>query len=145
VLETPKGESRFSHQGQRVVMGQRLMQAASDIFLGWFRTNDDHDYYVRQLRDMKVAPELETFSPRVFRLYTTMCGWALARAHAKAGNAASIAGYLGTSETIDDAMVTYAGAYADQVERDFAAFQKAIRAGKLKTDTDEAGSLEFNL
>jgi uncharacterized protein (DUF2252 family) len=145
VLETPKGKSRFSNQGQRVVIGQRLMQAASDIFLGWARTPDGHDFYVRQLRDMKVAPELETFSPRIFRLYATMCGWALARAHAKAGSAASIAGYLGGSESIDDALVTYAKLYADQVERDFAAFQKAIRAGKLKTDTDEAESLEFTM
>jgi uncharacterized protein (DUF2252 family) len=145
VLEAPKGKSRFSNQGERVVSGQRLMQAASDIFLGWFGVPDGKDYYVRQLRDMKVSAEIETFSRKLLAAYATMCGWALARAHAKAGDAAMIAGYLGNSDRLDDALALYATAYANQVERDFAAFKKAIRAGHLKTDTDEAVGLEFSL
>lgn len=145
VLEQPKGKSRYSHQGERVVTGQRLMQAASDIFLGWLRVPGGREYYVRQLRDMKVAAEIETFRPQTLAAYATMCGWALARAHAKAGDAAPIAGYLGKSERFDDALAGYAEAYADQVERDFAAFQKSIRSGHLKVDTDEAAGLDFLL
>src|SRR5215472_4124170 len=145
VLETPKGKSRYAHQGERVVSGQRLIQAASDIFLGWLRVPDGREYYVRQLRDMKVAAEVETFRPQTLASYAAMCGWALARAHAKAGDAAMIAGYLGKSDRVDDALALYAKAYADQVERDFAAFKKAIRSGHLKTDTGEAGGLEFLL
>jgi uncharacterized protein (DUF2252 family) len=143
VLESPRGKSRFANQGERVVIGQRLMQAASDIFLGWFRLPGGHDYYVRQLRDMKVAAEIETFTPRMLRLYATMCGWALARAHAKAGDAAGIAGYLGKGGQFEGALWSYANAYADQVERDFEAFRRAIRVGKLKADTDEAEGLGF--
>ena len=93
VLESSRGKSRFANQGFRVVTGQRLMQAASDIFLGWFRSAHGHDYYVRQFRDMKVAVELETFRPGNLAGYATACGWALARAHAKAGDAPMIAGY----------------------------------------------------
>jgi len=145
VLEPPRGKSRFANQGERVVVGQRLMQAASDIFLGWLRVPGGHDYYVRQLRDMKVSAEVETFTPRMLRQYATMCGWALARAHAKAGDATAIAGYLGKGGQIEDALSSYAKAYADQVERDFDAFRKAIRLGKLKVDTDEADSLGFLL
>ena len=95
--------------------------------------------------DMKVAAEVETFRPQTLASYATMCGWALARAHAKAGDAAMIAGYVGKSDRVDDALALYAKAYADQVESDFAAFKKAIRSGRLKTDTDEAASLGFNL
>jgi len=145
VLEKPDGNSRYAHQGERVVTGQRLMQAASDIFLGWLRVPGGKDYYVRQLRDMKVAAEIETFSPKTLVSYATMCGWALARAHAKVGDAALIAGYVGKSDRLDDALVLYAKAYALQVERDFAAFMKAVRSGRLKTDTSETGSLEFAL
>ena len=145
MLESPIGKSRFVNQGERVVIGQRLMQAASDIFLGWFRMPGGHDYYVRQLRDMKVASEIETFTPRMLRQYATMCGWALARAHAKAGDAAGIAGYLGRGGQFEDALWSYAKAYADQVERDYDAFRKAVRLGKLKADTDEADGLGFLL
>jgi hypothetical protein len=144
VLESPKGKSRFAHQGLRVVHGQRLMQAASDIFLGWFRTHG-HDYYVRQLRDMKVSAEIETFKPRTLVAYATLCGWALARAHAKSGDAAMIAGYLGSSDRFDDALVGYAAAYADQAERDFAVFKAAIRSGRLRTKPDKNSGLEFLL
>jgi uncharacterized protein (DUF2252 family) len=145
VLENPKGKSRYAHQGERVVSGQRLMQAASDIFLGWLRVPGGKDYYIRQLRDMKIAAEVETFRPRTLAAYATMCGWALARAHAKAGDPAMIAGYVGNSDRLDDALVLYANAYANQVERDFAAFKKSIRTGHLQTDTDETSSLAFSL
>ena len=142
VLELPRGKSRFAHQGLRIVEGQRLMQAASDIFLGWAHT-PHHDYYVRQFRDMKVSAEPETFKPRTLTAYATMCGWALARAHAKAGDAAMIAGYLGSKDSFDKALVDYSEAYADQAERDFEAFKLAIRSGRLRTKPDKASGLEF--
>ena len=142
VLESPKGKSRFAHQGVRIVEGLRLMQAASDIFLGWGRSSR-HDYYVRQFRDMKVSAEPETFKPRTLVSYATMCGWALARAHAKAGDAAMIAGYLGSKDTFDEVLVKYSAAYADQAERDFGAFKAAIRSGRLRTKPDKASGLEF--
>jgi uncharacterized protein (DUF2252 family) len=143
VLESPGGKSRFAHQGFRVVAGQRLMQAASDIFLGWFRSANGHDYYVRQFRDMKVSAEVENFRPSTLINYATMCGWALARAHAKAGDAAMIAGYLGSKDTFDKALVQYSTAYADQTERDFVAFQAAIRSGRLQTEPAKGAGLEF--
>jgi len=134
VLERYTGHARVPHNGQRVVVGQRLMQAASDIFLGWSRGPAGRDFYVRQLRDMKIAPDVETQSPRVMRAYATLCGLALARAHDKAGDAAMIAGYLGSADRFDEAMGDYAVGYADQVERDYATFVKAVRSGRLKTD-----------
>jgi uncharacterized protein (DUF2252 family) len=142
VLESPRGKSRFAHQGVRVVAGQRVMQAASDIFLGWFRSSQRH-YYVRQFRDMKVSAEIETFLPRTLIAYATMCGWALARAHAKTGDAAMIAGYLGSTDQFDDALMQYAGTYADQAERDFETFQGAIRSGRLSTEAEKGAGLEF--
>jgi uncharacterized protein (DUF2252 family) len=145
VLEPPRPKSRFRNQGQRVVDGQRLMQATGDIFLGWSRVPNGHDYYIRQLRDMKVSAEPETFQPETLTDYSTMCGWALARAHAKAGDAPMIAGYLGTSNKIDDALVEYAGSYADQVEQDFAAFKRAISSGRIHTDIDESSEFSFLL
>src|SRR5262249_39545508 len=120
--------------GQRVVIGQRLMQAASDIFLGWSKGPRGRDFYVRQLRDMKIAPQIEAQTPRIMRAYADLCGLALARAHAKAGDAATIAGYLGASDKFDEAMGDYAVAYADQVERDFQTFAKAVRSGRIKSD-----------
>ena len=142
VLESPGGKSRFDHQGFRVVKGLRLMQASSDIFLGW-GSSPRHDYYIRQFRDMKVAAEPETFTPSILEAYATMCGWALARAHAKAGDAAMIAGYLGSKDTFDEALVKYSAAYADQAERDFAVFKAAIRSGRLRTKPAKASGLEF--
>ncbi len=143
VLEPPKGKSRFAHQGFRVVAGQRLMQAASDIFLGWFRSAHGHDYYVRQFRDMKVSAEVEIFRPSTLVDYATLCGWALARAHAKAGDAAMIAGYLGSKGTFDEALVKYSVAYADQADRDFEVFKSAIRSGRLQTKPAKSAGLEF--
>ena len=145
VLEPPRGKSRFAHQGKRVVGGQRLMQAASDIFLGWSRVPNGHDYYLRQLRDMKVSAELDKFSPKTLTAYAKMCGWALARAHAKAGDTPMISGYLGSTDSFENAITKYAEEYADQVEHDYAAFKKAIRSGRLHTDTDEAANLSFLL
>ena len=134
VLERHTGGKRLAHEGQRVVVGQRLMQSASDIFLGWSRGPRGRDFYVRQLRDMKIAPEVETQPPEMMLAYAKLCGMALARAHDKAGDAAMIAGYLGRTEQFDEAIGDYAVAYADQVERDYQAFVKAVRSGRLKSD-----------
>jgi uncharacterized protein (DUF2252 family) len=134
VLERYTGHAPVPHNGQRVVVGQRLMQAASDIFLGWTRGPRGRDFYVRQLRDMKLAPDIETQTPLVMRTYATICGMALARAHDKAGDAAMIAGYLGSIDHFDEAIGDYAVAYADQVERDYETFVKAVRSGRLKSD-----------
>jgi uncharacterized protein (DUF2252 family) len=144
VLESPRRKSRYSHQGFRVVEGIRVMQGATDIFLGIARTKK-HDYYLRQFRDMKVSAEIETFKPSTLIGYSDMCGWALARAHAKAGDAAMIAGYLGSSDQFDDALAKYSQAYADQAEVDYEAFQAAIRSGRLNTEPAEGAGLEFLL
>jgi len=134
VLERYAGQPKLKHNGQRVVEGQRLMQSASDIFLGWAKGPEGRDFYVRQLRDMKIGPEIETHTPKVMQVYASMCGAALARAHAKAGDALMISGYLGKSDAFDEALGDYAVAYADQVERDYANFAQAVRNGRLKTD-----------
>jgi uncharacterized protein (DUF2252 family) len=138
VLEGLAGPPRWAHNGERVVTGQRLMQSASDIFLGWSTGPHGRDYYFRQLRDMKLAPILVGFTPNLLHEYARACGQTLARAHAKAGAAAEIAGYLGNATTFDEAVADYAVAYADQVETDFAAFQFAIRSGRVTTDTVSA-------
>ena len=143
VLEPP-GKSRYANQGFRVVEGIHVMQAASDIFLGWSHTKG-HDYYVRQFRDMKVSAEVETFRPSTLVGYATMCGWALARAHAKSGDAAMIAGYLGSTDQFDNALAKYSDAYADQAERDYETFQVAIRSGRLSTEPAKGAGLEFLL
>ncbi len=142
VLEPPGGKSRYKNQGYRVVEGQRLMQAASDIFLGWSRTKH-HDYYVRQLRDMKASAEVETFKPSTLVGYATLCGWTLARAHAKTGSAVMIAGYLGSCERFDNALEKYSEAYADQAEQDYKTFQTAVRSGRLSTEPAKDMDLEF--
>jgi len=144
VLEKPHGKSRYAHQGFRVVEGLRVMQGASDIFLGWASTKK-HQYYLRQFRDMKISAEVETFKPGTLVGYSKLCGWTLARAHAKAGDAAMIAGYLGSSEQFDDALAKYADAYADQAERDYETFQAALRSGRLSTEPAEGVGLEFLL
>ncbi|MBV8371745.1 MAG: DUF2252 domain-containing protein [Candidatus Eremiobacteraeota bacterium] len=143
VLESTQGKSRFTHQGERVVAGQRLMQAASDIFLGWAEIPHSQDYYVRQLRDMKVSANVEEFSRRDLADYARMCGWALARAHAKAGDAATVAGYIGSGDRFDRAIRTYAVAYADQVQSDYARFLDAIRSGRFQTQTGDFSEVEF--
>ena len=145
ILENPDRKSRFENQGYRVVHGQRLMQAASDIFLGWFRSDSGHDYYVRQLHDMKVSAQVETFKPQTLLGCATMCGWALARAHAKVGDAEMIAGYLGTKDKFDVALVQYAKSYADQVELDFKAFKAAVRSGRLRANTTESSVKDLEI
>jgi uncharacterized protein (DUF2252 family) len=135
VLEGRAGPCPFANQGERVVVGQHLMQAASDVFLGWVRTKEGQDFYVRQLRDMKLAAELATFTPELLIAYSQLCGETLARAHAKAGDATMIAGYLGTSATFDEAIRDYALAYADQAEQDYETFQRAVRAGRFPVET----------
>ena len=131
VLEPYAGASAHAHPGQRVVAGQRLMQPASDIFLGWVTGPRGPHYYVRQLRDAKIKPLIETFDPAELTTYGKACGWALARAHAKVGDAWAISGYLGTGGPFEEAMGSFALAYADQVERDHHALLAAVKAGKI--------------
>ena len=140
VLAPYLGKSAFAHQGQRVVIGQRLMQCASDIFLGWAVDDDGHDFYVRQLRDMKTTFRFEDLKGRLLHNLAGMCGWALARAHAKSGNAARLAGYVGTNNRLDEALVKFADAYADQCERDYALFMRAVRAGKIPIEREPASN-----
>ena len=124
VLEPYAGASRYRHPGHRVVNGQRLLQTASDILLGW--TGDGTaDYYVRQLWDMKGSINLDTLDPNDLAPYGRLCGWVLARAHARSGDAAAISGYLGSGDTFDRAVASFAEAYADQTESDYAAFCRA--------------------
>jgi len=138
VLEPYAGKSRYGHHGQRVVMGQRLMQAAGDIFLGWGTTTVRNlQCYVRQLRDWKVKPLIETFDLERFLTYARVTGWTLARAHARSGKAAEIRGYLGKKEIFDDALVKFATSYTDQVERDHDTFLKAIRSGRITATPQE--------
>jgi uncharacterized protein (DUF2252 family) len=132
-----KSRARARHEGQRVVDGQRLMQSASDLFLGWTTGPSGRHFYVRQLRDMKVSAELETFDGEAFAAYGQLCERALARAHAKAsGHAASISGYIGKSEALADALYQYAKGYGEQNERDFERFQQACRKGKLRARSE---------
>ena len=132
VLEPYAGKSLHENHGQRVVVGQRLMQAASDSFLGWPESQRGRHLYVRQLRDVKITAEIDSFDDQTLRRYAEACGWALARAHARSGDAAMIAGYMGTGRTFDEAICDFAGDYADQAERDHKAFVKAIRDGRVK-------------
>ena len=131
VLEPFAGKSEYPHHGQRVVMGQRLTQPASDMFLGWTTTEDGAHYYVRQLRDAKIKPLIETFDADTLRSFARACGWALARAHAKAGEAGGVAGYLGPGDEFDEAMGAFGVTYADQAERDHAALKAAVRKGDI--------------
>ena len=132
VLEPCSGKSAYPHHGQRVVMGQRLMQPASDLFLGWGTSEaTNKQFYVRQLRDAKIKPAVETFDSEMLLGYAKACGWVVARAHAKAGDSARISGYLGSSDQFDKAVGDFSVAYADQAERDHAALKDAVRQGKV--------------
>jgi uncharacterized protein (DUF2252 family) len=135
VLEGLAGPCPFRNNGERVVVGQRLMQSASDIFLGWARGMHGRDFYVRQLRDMKIAPNLTGYTPPTLAAYGHLCGRVLARAHAKSGDAAALTGYLGGTGVFDEAIADYALAYADQVEKDYETFRAATRAGRFPIDT----------
>ena len=138
VLEPYLGKSGFANHGQRIVEGQRLMQAASDIFLGWIRndnpidTNEPRDFYARQLWDWKASANLEIIQPRGLELYAQACGWTLARAHARSGDRIAIATYLGKSDVFDRAIATFATAYADLNERDYEALAQAAREGRIE-------------
>jgi uncharacterized protein (DUF2252 family) len=140
VLAPHAGSSAFSNQGHRVVAGQRLMQAASDIFLGWIRTEGidgrERDFYIRQLWDWKASVDVARITPRAFALYTDLCAWTLARAHARSGDAPAIAAYLGSGEVFDLAVARFAELYADQSERDYEAFVAAIADGRLPAASD---------
>ena len=111
------------------------MQAASDIFLGWASDGEHRCYYVRQLRDMKGLADLTTMTGSDLIQYAELCGWVLARAHARSGDAAMIAGYLGRNEAFDDAIASFANAYADQTEKDYEALKAAVRSGRITADT----------
>jgi uncharacterized protein (DUF2252 family) len=139
VLEPYAGASAHANQGLRVVIGQRLMQAASDIFLGFSHaTHLKEDFYVRQLRDMKVSLELEHLSGGDFLAYAELCGWELARAHAKAGDAAEISGYLGKSDEFERTIGKFAMACAEQTERDHAALEAAVKAGRIHASVEDS-------
>src|SRR5262245_47237298 len=136
VLEPVLGKARFSNHGQRVVEGQRLMQAASDIFLGWVRSKSGldgppRDYYIRQLWDWKTSVDLETILPATLLIYAQLCGWTLARAHARSGDRIAIASYLGRRDTFDRALAEFAAAYADLNERDYSSLLQAARSGRI--------------
>ena len=136
VLEAHLTKSIYKNQGHRVVAGQQLMQAASDIFLGWLRGRFGHDFYVRQLRDMKGSAKIENFTPGELALYARICGWALARAHARSGDRMQIAAYLGKSERFDDAIADFGEAYTDQTEQDHAALCAAVESGRITAYVD---------
>ena len=132
VLEPYAGKSVYKNHAQRVVAGQQLMQAASDIFLGWTRSDSGHDFSLRQLRDMKTAVAVEGLSEADHHGYSNLCGWALARAHARSGDRIMISGYLGQKDTFDQAIAHFAVAYADQTEQDYQELVVAVKAGRLK-------------
>jgi uncharacterized protein (DUF2252 family) len=131
VLEPYMGSSGYGNPAERIVAGQRVMQAAGDIFLGWQRAGAAGDFYVRQLRDWKGSADIDRMNPRAMSAYGRMCGWTLARAHARSGDRVAIAGYLGSGAAFDEALATFAEAYADQNERDHQALADAVRSGRI--------------
>jgi hypothetical protein len=139
VLEPYLGASEFTNHGQRVVEGQRLMQATSDIMLGWIRATwvdgISRDFYVRQLWDGKGSAPIEVLDVESLASYGELCGWALARAHARSGDPVAIAGYLGSGQVFDRAMASFAERYADQSERDYEALRDAVASGRLTAQT----------
>jgi uncharacterized protein (DUF2252 family) len=139
ILEPFAGETAFAHHGERVVAGQRLMQATSDIFLGWTRaplglSGQPRDFYVRQLKDWKGSAVIEGMTPRGMSVYGRLCGWTLARAHARSGDRIALAAYMGNTDIFDRALSSFAEAYADQNERDYATLQHAVASGRIKAE-----------
>ena len=140
VLEEPLGPSAFSNHGERVVTGQRLMQATSDIFLGWLHVDSGldekpRDFYGRQLKDWKGSAEIEQMVPEGMATYGTLCGWTLARAHARSGDRIAIAAYLGNGDSFDRAILEFSKAYAEQNERDYQQLAAAIKSGRITAET----------
>jgi uncharacterized protein (DUF2252 family) len=140
VLEEFLGPSEFSNHGERVVTGQRLMQASSDIFLGWLHLESGfdgkpRDFYGRQLRDWKGSAEIERMTPKGLARYGRLCGWTLARAHARSGDRIAIAAYLGKGAVFDRALVEFSRAYAEQNERDYKALAAAVKSGRITAET----------
>jgi hypothetical protein len=141
VLERYAGRSDYRNAGHRVVSGQRLMQAASDIFLGWVRVNEgpdggNRDFYIRQLRDWKGSADIDAMIPESMRIYAELCGWTLARAHARSGDEVAIAAYLGRADRFDRAIADFAAAYAEQSARDHLAFVEAVADGRLQAGAE---------
>jgi hypothetical protein len=136
VLEPYAGKSVFPNHGQRVVDGYRRMQPASDIFLGWSR-GPRRDFFIRQLRDMKIGPMVEVFGQVEMDFFATWCGKALALSHARSGNSAMLSGYMGKSDVMDKAIAAFAKAYADQNEKDHAALSRAVKAGRVEAVFEE--------
>jgi uncharacterized protein (DUF2252 family) len=140
VLEEFLGPSEFENHGERVVTGQRLMQASSDIFLGWLHVKSgidgqERDFYGRQLKDWKGSAEIEQMVPSGLSAYGRLCGWTLARAHARSGDRIAIAAYLGRGPSFDRAIVEFSAAYAEQNERDYKALAKVVKAGEITAQT----------
>ncbi len=133
MLEAHAGRSGFANHGQRVVEGQRLLQASSDIMLGWVRTPGldgvERDFYVRQLWDWKFSADIDAMTPAALDIYARLCGWTLARGHARSGDRIAIASYLGTNDSFDKAIADFSTAYADQNERDYDAVSASLAAG----------------
>ena len=138
VLEPYASESQFKHHGERIVVGQRLMQSASDMLLGWTTGTGKgrRQFYIRQLRDMKYSFEVEMITPVQLSRFAEVCGWTLARAHARSGDAAMITGYIGKSDVFDRAIGTFAQLYAGQTERDFEVFTEAVKSGEIPADIE---------
>jgi len=135
-LEPYAGKSIHANHGQRVVNGYRQMQPASDMFLGWTR-GPRRDFFVRQLRDIKISLRVEIFGPAEMELYARWCGEALALSHARSGESAMLSGYMGKSDTFDRAIAAFSMAYADQNEQDHSALEQAVRKGKVKAIFEE--------
>jgi uncharacterized protein (DUF2252 family) len=140
VLEDYVGKSEFANHGQRVVIGQRLMQATSDIFLGWLHVKAGldgvaRDFYGRQLKDWKGSAEIERMVPKGMAIYGRLCGWTLARAHARSGDRIAIAAYLGAGGSFDRAILEFSERYADQNERDYGRLQEAVKSGRIEAVT----------
>jgi len=131
VLEDHLPKSVYSQHGQRVVEGQHLMQTTSDIFLGWTKSGDGHQYYWRQLYDMKGSADVAKMGEKQLRRYASLCGWTLAHAHARSGDPIEISGYIGSGTVFPDALTAFAFAYADQNESDYKKFMKAIKTGRI--------------
>jgi hypothetical protein len=137
VLEAFAGKSLHSNEGQRIVHSCRIIRSASGIFLGWTEGQLGRQHYVRQLKDMKIKPLVEVFTPSDMLKYAELCGWTLAHAHARSGESTKISGYLGKSDKFDDAIADFSIANADQSERDHATLLEAVRVGRLEVFVEE--------